>query len=659
MSGSRLQERTEVGDQSWLARFIGALLIVVPFIPVQAGGFGYVPPAEWLLGLAIFTGISWLVARYVPAVPDACLRGAGYLEGGALAGRRLPLASIALLAALLVLTSRVAFQHHPLLVDSVVQMFQAQIFASGHLTAPAPVFEGFVATQHMLVEEGRWFAQYPPGHAFLLAVGVLAGIPWLVPVLLSLGTAWFLSRFAAEAWGEAAGRGVLLLIPFAPFFWIMGASFMNHVSSLFFISAFLLAFRRWEVGRHSGWAMAAGLAIGAAGLTRPLTALAVAAVFLPLGLIEGIRSRRIPSIGLALIGGIAAAAVYAAYNAATTGDPMVPGYLRLWGAAHGVGFHLSPWGELHTPLVGVYNEIVDLSLLSTFFMEWPVPALLPAGIYLAVSGGDKWDRRLAVAFLAIPVAYLFYWHRDAYLGPRFLYSGLAFLLPLTVRALMAIPRIGSRAPGFRRAAVMLAALSFAYAALYAVPNRLAGYASSFHSMKIEPRTMEAEAGVASGLVFVPVSWGNRLLARMRQAGVAASTAESAYRRADHCELEQLLRTGQDAGWDPDQMETAVHSLEGGGVQLEASSPNGDPTLRLSPGVPLAAVCAAELGHDSTGYANWLPYLLYNDPALTSSILYLRDLRDLNHQALQHYPGRPAWKLRARGLEPVAEVSPGR
>jgi hypothetical protein len=578
------------------------------------------------------------------------------MESRVLAGRRLPLVSLALLSALLVLTSRVAFQHHPLLVDSVVQLFQAQIFASGHLTAPAPAAEAFVATQHMLVEEGRWFAQYPPGHALLLAAGVLAGVPWLVPVLLSLGSAWFLHRFATETWGESTGRVLLLLIPFAPFFWVMGASFMNHVSSLFFVSAFLLAFRRWEMGRHAGWALAAGLAIGAAGLTRPLTALAVAAVFLPLGLVEGIRSRRIGSIGLAAGGGLAAAAVYAAFNAAPTGDPLVPGYLQLWGAAHGVGFHLSPWGDLHTPLTGVYNEIVDLSLLSTFLMEWPVPALLPAGIYLAVSGGDAWDRRLSLAFLAIPVAYLFYWHRDAYLGPRFLYSSLAFLMPLTARALMAVPRIGDRATGVMRAAVMLIALSFAYAALYAVPNRLSGYSSSFRSMKIQPRELEQEVGVSSGLVFVPVSWGNRLLARMRQAGVAASTAESAYRRADHCELEELLRVGQAAGWGAEQMETAVHDLEGGGVQLEASSPNGDPTLRLSPGEPLSPICAAELGHDSTGYANWLPYLLYNDPALASPVLYLRDLRDLNTQAVRHYPDRPAWRLGPRGLERMREPS---
>ena len=75
-------------DRAWVARVVGALLILVPFIPVRAEGFGYVPPTEWLLGLVIFGGIAWLVARYIPALPDACLRGAAAINDGPLAGRR-------------------------------------------------------------------------------------------------------------------------------------------------------------------------------------------------------------------------------------------------------------------------------------------------------------------------------------------------------------------------------------------------------------------------------------------------------------------------------------------------------------------------------------------------------------------------------------------
>jgi hypothetical protein len=627
------------------ARVAGVLLIGIPFIPLQTEAFGYVPPPEWLLGIFVFGSSAWLLARFAPSIPDCLLALLARLNAGVFRGRRLTVFVLAGLAFLLVLTSRVAFRHHPLLVDSVIQLFQAKIFASGQLAAPAPPAEAFVATQHMLVHEGRWFAQYPPGHALLLAGGILAGFPWLVPVLLSLGSAWLMVRFSSEVWGENAGRAVLVLIPFVPFFWFMGASFMNHVSCLFFVAAFLYAFQRWESGGAAGWALAAGAAIGAAGLVRPLTALAVAAVFAPVGLMHGLRARRYRSLGLAALGGFAAVATYAAFNAATTGDPLMPGYLQLWGAAHGIGFHPSPWGDTHTPVAGLLNEAIDLSLLSTFFLEWPIPALLPVGVYVLLTGGDRWDRRLLAGFLAVPAAYLFYWHRDAYLGPRFLFSGLVFLIPLTARALVSIRTIREQVWQPRRAAVVLVAMSFTYAAFYSAPRRLAGYESSFASMKIDPLAIAANDDIEHGVVFVAVSWGNRLLARMRQAGVSAATAEGAYRRSDHCELEQQLRRAHVEAWSGSRLDEVIAMFPSGGVKLEDDSPNGDPTLRLTPGRPLAAVCRAELAHDRAGYTNWLPFLLVNDPPLNGPVLFVRDLRDLNAEFLRLRPGRTAWLYR--------------
>ena len=625
---------------------------MVPFVPLPAEDLGYVPPQEWLLGMFVFAAGAWIIARFLPAVPEGILAGVARLDGRVLPGWRLTAAALAALTFLLVLTSRIAFGHHPLLVDSVVQLFQAQIFASGHLTAPAPVAEAFVATQHMLVEDGRWFAQYPPGHPLLLAAGVLAGLPWLVPVLLSLGSALFMYRFAREAWDERTGRIVLVLVLFCPFFWFMGASFMNHVSCLFFVAAFLLAYQRWESGGPAGWALAAGLAIGAAGLVRPLTAVAVAAVFAPIGLVHGLRQRRFPSLALAALGGLAAAAAYGWFNSATTGDPLTPGYLRLWGASHGIGFHLSPWGDVHTPLTGLLNEATDLSLLATFFLEWPIPALLPAGVYLAVSGGDRWDRRLIAAFLAVPLAYLFYWHRDSYLGPRFLFTGVAFLIPLTARALATIPTLGVVSTRLRDGGVMLVAMCLAYTALYAAPGRMEGYAASFASMKVDPSALAADHGVDGGVVFVAVSWGNRLLARMRNAGVEAAMAERVYRRSDHCDVEQLLRRSRAESWSSDRLQSALLDLPRTGVQfVQQAHPNRDPTLRLTPGASLAEVCRAELTHDRDGYTNWLPFLLHNGPALDAPVVFVRDLRDLNRDFIRMGRDEPTWLYRPGMLTP--------
>jgi hypothetical protein len=472
-------------------------------------------------------------------------------------------------------------------------------------------------------------------------------------VLLSLGTAWLLQRFAARAWDERTGRATLVLAAFAPFFWVMGASYMNHVTCLFFTAAFLVAFQRWEAGGGAGWALGAGLAIGTAGLARPLTALAVTAVFAPLGLRHAWSRRSPASVVVAAAGGLAAVGVYLGFNAATTGHPLVPGYLELWGASHGLGFHVSPWGVAHTPWTGLRNELLDLSLLAEFFLEWPIPALLPAGLYMALTGGrDKWDRRMAAGLLALPAVYLFYWHRDAYLGPRFLYTGMLFLLPLTARSLLAAPGLPAGRIRLRETVVVGLALCFAYTAFYAGPRRVAGYASSLASMKPVLPAAVREAGIERGIVFVAVSWGNRLLARMRGAGVAASTAERAYRRSDHCEIEQLLRRADAEGWTPDRLNEALDELPIEGITLGEAAPNRDPTLRLVPGRGLAATCRDELAHDEAGYTNWLPYLLEDDPRLEAPVLYVRDLRDLDGRFLRLYSGRLAWLYRPSRLDPL-------
>lgn len=643
------------------ATAIGILLVFVPFVPLDrvfgplevSAAARLVPPLEWLLGIFVFGSIGWLVARLLPSLPDGAEAGMRALD------RRLPNAVFTALlgvglAGVLILTSVVVFEHRPLLVDSVVQLFQAQIFAEGHLGASAPPDEAFVATQHMLVRDGRWFSQYPPGHAAVLSFGVLVGAAWLVPVVLSLATAVLVYRFTAAAWDERTGRVALVLLLFAPFFWIMGASFMNHVTCLFFAALFLVSFQRWESGGAETWALAAGLAIGAAGLARPLTAMAIAAVFAPIGLVHAIRSRRMPSILLAATGGLCAVGVYLAWNAATTGDPLVPGYLELWGASHGVGFHTSPWGEAHTPWTGLRNELIDVSMLAALSFEWPIPALLPAGIYLAVTGGrDAWDRRMAMGLLAIPAAYFFYWHRDAYLGPRFLYTGLLFFVPLTARGLLAIGDLSGRRLEVRRAAVTIVFLCLAYAGLYAAPNRVEAYASSLASMKVDLPAQARNADIDRGVVFVAVSWGNRLLARMRGAGVSASLAEVVYRGADHCEIEQLLGRAREREWSRQRLAAALERLERG--RAEQAPLNGDPTLRLTPGRPLAPDCRVELEHDLAGYGNWLPFLLANDPALAGPIVYVRDLRDLNPSFLAGRPGDAGWLYRPGGFEPLGPV----
>lgn len=615
-------------------------------------------PVEWLLGLGIFGSLAWLLSR---ALPD---RSRARMEAFAarLAARPRPgLPLFAVLAAILFLVSTLAFDRRPQLVDSVIQLFQARIFASGALAAPAPAAPEFFVTQHMIVGAGGWYSQYPPGHSALLALGVLAGAAWIVPIFLSLAAATLLAGFARRAYDEATGRLTLLLLVLAPFFWFMGASFMSHVSSLAGVGGFLYCFARWEGEERLALLAAAGASLGVAFLSRPVEALAVGAVFGAVLVAGAVRDRQWRPLVACGAGFLAVACLYLAFNAATTGSPLRPGYIELWGSSHGLGFHESPWGERHTPGAGLRNAALDLSLLSVFLFEWPLPALWPLGIALAAGWlSRRWDLRLLAAFLAVPAANIFYWHRDTFLGPRFLHVTLAFVIPLTARALIeGARRLRGRTwkpPGLPAVdvagwAFLVLLLSGLYAVAYAIPARFLIYRTSMGSMKLDLVAEARSAGIDRGLVFVAESWGSRVIAQLRGLGAGASTVEKAYRQSDLCELDGIVRRARAAGWSAARVEAALGAAMVGPDALVLVEVAGDPTARFRPGSRLTPECLDEIQYDQAGYSLFTPHLAANAPDLSAPLVFARDLRGRNAELIARDPGRPAWIYRAGRLQP--------
>jgi hypothetical protein len=618
-----------------------------------------VGPGEWALGLAIFGTAAWLLAWVLPGPALGRLRG---VAARAASGRWVPALSFAALAVLLVAVSTLAFEHRPQLVDSVIQLFQARIFAGGGITAPAPAESAFFVTQHMIVEGGRWYSQYPPGHSALLALGVLVGAPWLVPVAVSLVAALLLHGFARSAYDPATARVTLLLLVAAPFFWFMGASFMSHVSALAGVAAFLWLFARWEEGAGTAALAGAGAGLGFAFLCRPVDAVAVGAVFAGVLAADAARTRRWRPIVACAAGFLAVAALYLAYNAATTGHPLRPGYIELWGSAHGLGFHESPWGERHTPFTGLRNELLDLSLLQVFLFEWPVPALLPLGFALAAGWlGDRWDARLVAVLVAVPATYFFYWHRDTFLGPRFVYVTLAAVLPLTARALIEGGRrlrgrslrvLGFPVVDLATLSLLLVLLSVAYASAVGIPSRFLVYRTSMGSMKLDLPREARRAGVERGIVFVAESWGSRVIAELRGLGAGASAVEKAYRTADLCDLDGVVRRARAGGWTGDAVEAALDSVAVGQEALVQVEVAGDPTARFRPGSRLSAECLDEIRYDERGYGLFTPQLPANDPDLEGPLVIARDLRSWNVDLLRRYPDRRAWIYRGGRLVPL-------
>ena len=437
-----------------------------------------------------------------------------------------------------VISTRV-FERIPHVEDSIAQLFQARIFASGHLWVPSPSLREFFDYTHV-VNDGHWYAVYPPGHSLLLAVGVWFGHPWLVnPVLggLAVAAIYFL---ALETTDRPTARLAALLGTLSPFLVLMASEYMSHVSALLLLTMYLLLQLRTLRTADPRSGFGAGACLGAAVLVRPYSAIGVA---LPIVLHSVWRLRREPErLRIALLAGLAGpaagVALWLGYNSATTGEATTPGYIRLYGPQHGIGFGKGAWGEPHTPYRGVVAAIVNGIALNQMLFAWPLSSLWPA-LVATMAMVLRWRARLLATIspaggaivqatgappgllLAVPVSlqgvHIFYWFHDLCFGPRFLYEALGPILVLSAWGFRWVAlRLGAwllphaRGPGRTIPGLLVGIALFLYAAL-------SGWPALFRP----PTTLDAlPAGDPARIqsyfqVFGPSYWGvNAYLGRL-------------------------------------------------------------------------------------------------------------------------------------------------
>ena len=225
--------------------------------------------------------------------------------------------------------------------DGCMYMFQARLFSHGLLFEQIPPEPQFFANVHAILSD-KWYTQFPPGYPAILAVGVLLRIHWLVNPILGALTIIGIYLIAKELYDENIAKLSALLAASSSFFLFMSSEFMAHTSTLFFITVAFLSFV-WMVQKKRPLrsAIVCGTALGAALLCRPYT---MVWICVPMG-IAAIVMRKQLSIRHILIGSvplIAAGMAFLAYNAATTGHPLLFGYIALHGKDHLPGFHQDP-----------------------------------------------------------------------------------------------------------------------------------------------------------------------------------------------------------------------------------------------------------------------------------------------------------------------------
>jgi 4-amino-4-deoxy-L-arabinose transferase-like glycosyltransferase len=345
-------------------------------------------------------------------------------DRGSWASPKVALLAIVLLGVAYAVLSRVALKGFPFSGDEYSCFLQAELFARGLLRSPAPAHAELLRIDHVVVDE--WVrSKYPPGTAALLALGVRAGVSWLVTPVEAVIALGALAYVTHVHFGARDALIAVAVVGLSPLFAFQAATFFGHTPSTMWLALAFAATSLWVRTDAAVWPVLGGAAIGCAFLTRPGDAAYFAAALLVF------RSRRL--VALTALGAAPFVGAHFAYQAAQFGSPLTDGYhayeptfRAIYGEDTG-----HPVSLLY--LVDPKEQANHLDVLRAFATEWTIPGtvLVAAAGARAVEKGSpaRSMRDFAVAIAVVNAAMLFVSVADPDDGARARYLSTT-LLPL-------------------------------------------------------------------------------------------------------------------------------------------------------------------------------------------------------------------------------------
>ncbi len=381
------------------------------------------------------------------------------------------------------LISLFIFHRSPHIHDEAAYDFQAKIFLLGRLYVTSPCAKEFFDFPHV-INNGRWYSQYPPGFPALLAAGHIFKAPWIInPVFAALFIilVFFLGK---ELFNEKTGFLAALLTSLSYWFLILSSTLMSHTAHLFFCTLFLLFFIRSIKTPDLKNGFIAGFAFFMAFLIRPYESVLFAiapAIYILFKFLKEPKKYLKATMAMAIMAFLAVA-VLMVYNYGTTGNPLKMGYIERYGPDHGLGFGRKGYtGIPHTFMKGAQYVGKNIEQLHLHLFGWPISSLLGVLIYLFffIRGRSEQINR-PLEFLQLFIILLtccgliIYWGSFALLGARMYFQLIGILAILTAAGLIKTIEIlvESRLPRmFTIISLTLISAAFVtYSALIRLPN---------------------------------------------------------------------------------------------------------------------------------------------------------------------------------------------
>ncbi len=332
-------------------------------------------------------------------------------------------------------------------LDDIIYLFQARSYASGLLTLPLP--PSVEAFDHYLMNsyEGRWFAVTFPGWPLALALGELAGMPWLVNPLLAAGSILLFHRFALAMTDRGMANLAVLLMAVSPWYLSVSSTMLMHTFTWAMVLAAWVLLLRTRARPSILLPLIAGALMGWLFLARPLEGVLIGTLT-GLWLLTFLQDRRHwKTVALYSLGAIVVGGLIFPYQAYLTGHPLTTPlnayYDVYWGpGSNDLGFGpergaVPDWGDVdvfagHTPGEALLNAHQNLYEVNSSLFGWGGASLIFAMIFVLWGRWTKLAAAMAAIIAATVTVYSLYWfYGGYYAGARYWFLTLVPLLILT------------------------------------------------------------------------------------------------------------------------------------------------------------------------------------------------------------------------------------